>query len=302
MPDNFTVSVPASSANLGPGYDCLGLALNLRNKISLESASANSLEFKGLKILKHLQDIKKNLFFKVFHQTLDKLGKDQYNKACFKFSFNTQIPFTRGLGSSSAMIIAAIAAALKVAGQSINNDKILSHALSFEHHPDNITPACLGGFITAVVQNNKVIYNQTLLPNYLKAVVVIPNQYINTKQSRKALKSQYSLKDASFNIAHATLLTASLIKGDFKSLKLASRDKLHQDLRMQAMPKLFEVQQLALKSGALMSTLSGSGSTMFQLVFEQDAKKLATILAKTFVDCRVKILDFDNEGLIIHSI
>ena len=297
-PSFIEVRVPATSANLGPGFDCLGLALKLYNTVQVRPSDVDKVEFRGIRA-EYLKDLSKNLFVRIFNETYQKLTnqKPDAQKQHFKFTFLSNIPLTRGLGSSSATIIGALAVAHKAARVRIDKDEILSLALPYESHCDNIAPACLGGFVSGIVQDGRVQYVKQDLPNYIKAVVVIPDKMMNTKQNRKLLPSQYSTADCVFNVSRASFLTACFLKGDFKSLAKASQDKMHQDVRMGTYSALLEVQKLALKHGALMSTLSGSGSTMFQLVFEHDARRLARVLRQNFASFQVKILDFDNEGL-----
>ncbi len=289
------ISVPATSANMGPGFDTLGVALNLRNmvrikrsrffSISIKGEGANNFKLKG-----------NNLFVSIFNEHYRTLV-DKSEK--FRFSFYNHIPLSRGLGSSSAVIVSAISAAYAMAGVPLSKERLLNLALHYEHHPDNITPAVMGGFNVAVVENGRVYSLQKKMPKSLKAVVVIPNKPISTSHSRTRLPKKYPLSDVVFNLSRSSLLSAAIFEERWDLLKIASKDKLHQDIRMQAMPELFEVQRVALNNGALMSTLSGSGSTFFNMVHADDAKRLADLLKKRFTKFHIKIVDFDNEGVIV---
>jgi homoserine kinase len=135
------------------------------------------------------------------------------------------------------------------------------------------------------------------MPNYLKAVLVIPNRTISTNKSRSVLPDSYHKEEAIFSLSHAAYMTGLFMTESWDQLKIASRDKLHQDRRMSMMPELFRVQSLALENGALMSTLSGSGSTFFTLCYEDDAKKIAKVLQDTFSEFRVLVCDLDNYGV-----
>ncbi|BAF69534.1 homoserine kinase [Nitratiruptor sp. SB155-2] len=291
------ISVPATSANLGPGFDTLGLALDLRNivkikksrffSISIKGEGANNVRLKG-----------NNLFISIFNEHYRKLvGKTDK----FRFTFINKIPLSRGLGSSSAVIVSAIAAAYAMAGVAIPREKLLNLALIYEPHPDNITPAVMGGFNVAVVENNKVYSLKKEIPQSLKAVVVIPNRPISTAHSRTRLPKRFAMSDVVYNVSRSSLLTAAFFSENWEMLRVASMDKLHQDIRMRGLPELFELQKLALQKGALMSTLSGSGSTFFNLCYESKAKELAKVLKDRFAKYQVKILDFDNKGLIIEE-
>ena len=291
------ISVPATSANLGPGFDTLGVALGLRNSvkikkskffsISIRGEGSNSVRLKG-----------NNLFVSIFNEHYRALSDDIQK---FRFTFYNHIPLSRGLGSSSAVIVSAIAAAYSAAGVRISKEKLLNLALQYEPHPDNITPAVMGGFNVAVVENQKVYSLKKELPSYLKAVVAIPNRPISTAYSRKRLPKRYSVGDVVYNLSRSSLMSAAFFNEDWEMLRIASKDRLHQKLRMEALPELFELQKLALDNGALMSTLSGSGSTFFNMVYEDDAKRLEQLLKERFSDFRIKTLDFDNDGLIIEE-
>ena len=290
----MTVSVPATSANLGPGFDSLGLAIDLRNRVEFHPSRFFSLSIKG----EGENNVKlkgNNLFVSIFNDHYNRLTKKKQN---FKFTFYNQIPMSRGLGSSSAVIVSAIASAHEAAGIRVSRRRILNHALFYEPHPDNITPAVMGGFNVAAIEKNRVFSQKKHLPDYIKAVVVIPNKPISTSRSRTVLPRSYSKENAVFNLSHAALTTAAFFNEDWEMLKIATQDRFHQRARMKSLPDLFGVQKIAYESGALMSTLSGSGSTFFNMTYAEDAVMIANKLRMKFPEFEVKILDFDNDGLI----
>lgn len=291
------ISVPATSANLGPGFDTLGLALNLRNEVIIKPAKFHSVSLRGEGSNNpKLKD--NNMFistFNDFHQNLSN------NKQQFRFEFQNSVPLSRGLGSSSAVIISAIASAYAIEGIELHDKKLLNLALSYESHPDNITPAVMGGFTVSTIHENEVYFIKKDIPNTLKAVVVIPNRPISTNLSRKTLPYKYSKEDAIFNISHSSLLTAAFMTEDWRMLKKASKDRFHQYYRMKQMPELFAVQKVALRNGALMSTLSGSGSTFFNMVYNKDATRLVKKLEENFPHFRILVCDFDNNGIIVED-
>ncbi len=290
----MTVSVPATSANLGPGFDTLGLAVDLRNKVEFHPSRFFSLSIKG----EGENNVKlkgNNLFVSIFNDHYNRLTKKKQN---FRFTFYNQIPMSRGLGSSSAVIVSAIASAHEAAGIRVSKRRILNHALFYEPHPDNITPAVMGGFNVAAIEKNRVFSQKKHLPDYIKAVVVIPNKPISTSKSRTVLPRSYSKENAVFNLSHVALTTAAFFNEDWEMLRIASQDRFHQRVRMKTLPELFSVQKIAYESGALMSTLSGSGSTFFNMAYAEDAVMIANKLRMKFPDFEVKILDFDNDGLL----
>lgn len=286
------VSVPATSANLGPGFDTLGLAISLRNELRIKPARFTSISIKG----EGSQNPKlraDNFFVNIFTEFFQNLTGE---KEHFRFSFLNKIPISRGLGSSSAVIIGAIGAAYDAAQVPLPKEKLLNLAINYESHPDNITPAVMGGFNIAIVERNQVISSKKELPRYLKAVMVIPNKSISTNYSRTTLPKKYSRRDCVFNISRCSMLATAFFTEDWDLLKACSKDKIHQDYRMKALPALFEVQKLALENGALMSTLSGSGSSFFNMVHQDDAKRLQKALRERFPDFGVYTYDFDNTG------
>jgi len=291
------ISVPATSANLGPGFDTLGLALNIRNEVVIKPAKFHSVSLKGEGSNNpKLKD--NNMFiatFNDFHQNLSN------NKQQFRFEFQNAIPLSRGLGSSSAVIISAIASAYAIEKIELHDKKLLNLALSYESHPDNITPAVMGGFTVSTIHENEIYFIRKDIPNHLKAVVVIPNRPISTNLSRKTLPYKYSKEDAVFNISHSSLLTAAFMNEDYRMLKKASKDRFHQYYRMKQMPELFAVQKVALRNGALMSTLSGSGSTFFNMVYNKDVTRVVKKLEENFPHFKILVTDFDNNGIIVED-
>ncbi len=289
------ISVPATSANLGPGFDTLGLAISLHNQVIIKPSKFHSVSLKGEgsnnPILKD-----NNMFVAIFNDFYHNLTD---RKKHFRFEFNNEIPLSRGLGSSSAVIVSAIASAYAIEGIKIDKDKLLNLALAYENHPDNITPAVMGGFNVAVVQDNEVKYIKKNMPNSLNAIVIIPNRPMSTQLSRKTLPFKYSKEDTIFNISHSSLLTAAFISQNWEILKIASLDKIHQKYRMRQMPELFDVQKTLLKYGALMSTLSGSGSTLFSICYNQDTQRIEKEVKKKFPHFRVVSTSFDNDGICI---
>lgn len=287
------VSVPATSANLGPGFDCLGIAVNLKNQVIIKPSKFHSVSLKGEGANNPaLKD--NNMFISIFNDFYHNLS---HKKRHFRFEFFNEIPLSRGLGSSSAVIVSAIASAYAIEGIVLEKDKLLNLALAYENHPDNITPAVMGGFNVACVQDHEVKYINKSIPRSLKAVVVIPNRAISTVVSRKTLPFKYSKEDAVFNISHSSLLTAAFMSENWDMLKDASQDVFHQKYRMKHMPELFDVQKTALNAGALMSTLSGSGSTLFSIALNEDAKKVELALKNKFPHFKVLTIDFDNQGV-----
>jgi len=290
-----TISVPATSANLGPGFDSLGLALQLRNQVEFHASHFLSVSIKGEG--QNNPRLKgNNLFVSIFNDHYTRLTQSQQK---FKFTFYNQIPMSRGMGSSSAVIVSAIASAHEAAGVRVSKRRILNYALAYEPHPDNITPAVMGGFNAATLEKNKVFSQKKHLPDYLKAIIAVPSKPINTSRSRTLLPKSYSKENAIYNLSHTALTVAAFFNEDWEMLRLATQDRFHQKVRMKMLPELFLVQKTALENGALMSTLSGSGSSFFSMVYDEDASSLVNKLKQKFTDMDIKCLNFDNAGLMI---
>ena len=290
-------TVPATSANLGPGFDTLGLAIDLKNRVVIKRAKFFSISIKG-EGENNYRLKTNNKFISIFYEIYKEITNSRDN---FRFEFYNNIPLARGMGSSSAIIVSAIGAAYAMAKIVVPKEKILNKALIFENHPDNISPAVYGGFTVSIVDNGKVFVKRKEIPSYLKAVMVIPDRAMSTSLSRKALPKYYKMQDIVFNISHSSFLTAAFLSEDWEMLKRASKDRIHQKYRMENMRELFEVQKIALKNGALMSTLSGSGSSFFNLVYEEDAKRVRDSLKNSFPNFRVEIFDLDNVGFRIEK-
>lgn len=291
----MTIRIPATSANLGPGFDSLGLALGLYNNFTIKPSILQSIKIKGEgeNIPKLIKD---NNFIKIFKDTYTSLGGGEQN---FSFYLENNIPISRGLGSSSAVIVGAIACAYEMLGVKYSKEMIINKALKYEKHPDNITPAANGGFNTSMVKNNRVFFVKTKIPSDIKAVVAIPNKPISTKHSRKAIPKQINLNDAIFNLSRSSMLASIFSHKKWNLLKVASEDKIHQDRRMALLPSLFTLRKEAFKHGALMSTLSGSGSSFLNICYKDDSSKLAQVLGAKFSDFRILELEFDNNGISI---
>lgn len=291
------ISVPATSANLGPGFDSLGLSIDLRNEILIKPSNFLSLSTNGegsgnIKIRKN------QLFLDIFGTHYKRLSGKEDN---FRFEFLNRIPISRGLGSSSAVIVAAIASAYVAAGVHYTKREILNLALMYEKHPDNITPAVMGGFNVACVEDDKVYSKKRRLPDYLRAVLVVPNRTISTAKSRTTLPKVYSKEETIYSLSRSAYMTALFMTESWDLLRIASKDKLHQTRRMKMMPELFDVQKIALSNGALMSTLSGSGSTFFSLCYQDDSQKLSQALENKFTGFRVMTCNLDNNGVLVKS-
>jgi homoserine kinase len=286
------IRIPATSANLGPGFDSLGLAIKLYNYVTIRPYTCQSISIKGEGSKKPRLKVN-NVFVSIFTEVYQELLGQKDN---FRFEFENNIPFSRGLGSSSAVIVGAIASAYHMANIKVSKEKILNLALVYENHPDNIAPAVYGGFTTSIVDDGIVKSLKKELPKNIKAVMVIPDRAMSTAQSRTQLPKSYYMSDVIYNSSRVGLMSAAFFSEDWEMLKFVSRDKMHEHRRMKKMKELFEIRKIALQNGALMSTLSGSGSSFFSMAYEKDVQKLLKKLKESFESFRVESFDFDNIG------
>ncbi len=286
------IRIPATSANLGPGFDSLGLSISLYNYVTINPYTCQSISIKGYGSDKPRLKTN-NIFVSIFKEIYQELAGKKEN---FRFEFENNIPFSRGLGSSSAVIVGAIASAYHMADVKICKEIILNRALVYENHPDNIAPAVYGGFTTSIVVENIVKTLKKELPRNLKAVMVIPDRAMSTAHSRTQLPKSYYMSDVTFNSSRVGLMSASFFSENWEMLKYASWDRVHENRRIKKMKELFNVRKIALQNGALMSTLSGSGSSFFSLSYEKNAQHLKEKLKKAFPDFSVEVFDFDNIG------
>ncbi|MDD2383204.1 MAG: homoserine kinase [Sulfurospirillaceae bacterium] len=286
------IRIPATSANLGPGFDCLGLAIALYNSVCIKPSSYYSVSIKG-EGEQNVKLKKNNIFVSIFYEIYQELTGQ---KDPFRFEFDNQIPFSRGLGSSSAVIVGAIASAYEMAGIKASREVVLNKAIIYETHPDNIAPAVYGGFTSSVVEMGKVKTLRKELSSDIKVVMVIPDRSMSTAHSRTQLPKSYMMKNVVYNLSRASLLSAAFFSENWDFLRVASKDCMHEQKRMRQLKELFDVREVALANGALMSTLSGSGSSFFNLVRAEEAPKVANALKNAFEMFRIEEFEFDNSG------
>ena len=291
--------MPASTANLGPGFDVLGLALGLYNDIEVERTEGEmtlTVEGEGAERLQALGT--QNLVSRAVSGTLGKFGKQPTG---LRVRMLNRIPLSRGLGSSSAAAMGGVAAAAALAGVLLSTEELLDLALPFEGHPDNITPALLGGLTVATVVHGKVRCVKLPVPEALSAVAVIPEFHLATAKARRALPPTVPRADAVFNVGRVALLLAALQAGRLDLLREAVRDRLHQPYRAPLVPGMDEVLAEGEAAGALACFLSGAGPTLLALVAGNGAEVGQRMAARwkerANVIARALILPIDREGL-----
>ncbi|MBE6839477.1 MAG: homoserine kinase [Ruminococcus sp.] len=288
------IKIPATSANLGAGFDALGLALNYYNYVNMEeSDGVNIVSLDGTEI----PTGEDNLIYAS--------AKSLYEICGRKFTGLTieqtnSIPIARGLGSSSACIIAGLAGANRLMGDPLSLDELVNLSAQIEGHPDNTAPALLGGIVTAVFDGKVVHWVKQEVHTKLKFVVIIPDFELKTEKARECLPQDISFGDAVYNLSRAALFSASLLTGKYENLRTAVHDKLHQPHRMKLIPHAREVFDTAYSLDAYAMYLSGAGPSLMAIVDEENeffAGKLRFSLDRMGLGTwQVKELAIDNIG------
>ncbi len=297
------VRIPATTANLGSGFDCLGMALSLYLEIEMEKiAQGFVFEAKG-DGLDTLPSDESNLIYKAVSLVMDKAEISLANRG-IKITIKSDIPIARGLGSSAAAIIGGIVGASELYELNLSREEILHMAFILEGHFDNIVPALIGGLtISYRNQKGQIRWVKLDIPHNLKAVVGIPSFILSTEEMRKVLPKQVSLEDAVDNLSKSALLVNALQQSKWELIPEAMQDRLHQPFRLPFIKGAKNIFSEVQKSGLAGVALSGSGPTIISLVKEGLEKEIVKIMKKTFSDAElkssVKVLDPDTEGITI---
>lgn len=261
------VKVPASSANLGPGFDSLGMALSLFAWVSMAPASETRITLVGDNLDGVSQD-KTNLVYTVAQAVFEKAGVELPE---LDIGIRSDIPLTRGLGSSASAIVGALVAANTLIGNALTDDELFQMATALEKHPDNVGASLFGGIIAAAWDGSRAEYVRLEPPAGMDVLVAIPEFELSTKKARNVLPEQITMKDAVFNVTHASLLTAALATGRLDLLGHAMRDRLHQPYRAALIPGMERILREATEHGALGAVLSGAGPTLLLLTRSEES-------------------------------
>lgn len=259
MTTELTIFAPATSANLGPGFDCLGLALPFGNRFRVqraERASGHSYRFVGSD---EKLDEESNLFLLAAKQLA---VRAETRLPALDVVVAAGIPLSRGLGSSASAVVAGLLAGNRLLGDPLDREAILGLATEIEGHPDNVVPALLGGMTVAVKAGDRVVQAPLPLASALGLVAAIPAFTLSTKAARAALPAVVPFEDAVYNVGRTALLTAALVTGRHELLVDALGDRLHEPYRQAFVPGMREVVAAARTAGAFGVTLSGAGPTL----------------------------------------
>lgn len=253
----FSIKVPATSANLGPGFDALGLALDLWNESTFELADDFSVHIEG-EGKGRLAQSRKNMIIRAAQKLAERAGKELHP---FVVHCINHIPSGSGLGSSAAATLTGLLAANALTESMLSNDEILNLATEIEGHPDNVAPALMGGLVVSMMSDKKVVARKLPIAP-MHVTVVLPDFHFPTKQARNSLPKKVNMKDAVHNISRAVLVTEAFRTGDLDLLDEAMTDTLHQPYRLKLIPGAASAMEAAKEAGTTAVALSGAGPSL----------------------------------------
>lgn len=289
------IQVPATSANLGPGFDSLGVALTLRNEVWMEESDALSVTCKdGAAVPKD----ESNLIFRAAKRLYDRCGRHLPGLRIVQLN---GIPMARGLGSSSACIVAGLLGANRLLGGPLGRRELIDLAAAIEGHPDNTTPALEGGLTVSAVEAGHVYSVSLPVTGRIRFVLFIPPFELKTEKARSVLPPQYSRGDAVYNLSRAALMAASLFSGRVENLRAAVQDRIHQPYRAGLIAHRDDVFRISYELGSLGTYVSGAGPTIVAMAEADGAERLAAQAAARMerdgiAGWRTRVADADPHG------
>lgn len=296
------IKVPASTTNLGPGFDVLGMALNLYNTFEISESDKLEIDIEG-QGTESLSKDESNLVYQSAKALYDYLGE---KCPLFKIRIINDIPLARGLGSSGTAIIGGLMGANALCGNPLNIQQIINIATSIDGHPDNVSASILGGVVIASSTDDGVVYMRVIPPKPLKIVAVVPDFYLMTSDARRILPRTLDLSTAVFNLGRCSLLVGALMTGDYRLMSLVMDDKLHQPYRATLIPGIYDVFDSAKSVDENVAVaISGAGSTIVAFCPEENSFAVGQNMYKAFLKNNVKsivmILDIDTKGSIVND-
>ncbi len=309
-----SVKVPATSANLGPGFDCLGIALPIYNTVTIDETvlPGTGVEINILSqdenfddlIIDHIPTDENSIVYKAVELLYNSIGQTPSE---LKINIQTQIPVTRGLGSSAAVIVGALIAANHLLGEPADESAILSIATEIEGHPDNVTPAVVGGLVLSSMEDDgSILYRKIDWPEDWAITVCVPDVELATEISRSVLPENVPMQDAVFNTKRMGMLIQAIHTQDEELMKAALTDKLHQPYRAKLVPWMDEINQSIKHDDDIFGcVLSGAGSTVL-VISKQNAtdrvrSKISEVMTNLNVKAEIKTLKVENDGATIVS-
>lgn len=304
-----SVKVPATTANLGPGFDCLGLALPIYNTITVEETimpgtgvEINIIDETNEQDIISIPTDENNIVYKAIELLYNSIGQTPDE---LKITINTHIPIARGLGSSAAVVVGGLLAANKLLGSPADEAALLSIASEIEGHPDNVTPAIVGGFVLASLEEDgSVVYRKLPWPKDWKITVCIPDYELATDIARSVIPEEIPLKDAIFNLKRSAMLVEAVNSADKDLMKFALSDRLHQPYREKLVPGMKEIKEVLKHEDNVMGcVLSGAGPALLVVSYGNNLNKIKEIISKTWLDMGVKsqvyTLDIEENGAVV---
>jgi len=285
------VRVPASTSNLGAGYDTFGLALELFLSVTAMPSDDLEISYRGENPESVPLD-ETNLIYKSISSLYEKRG---LLTPALRLKIENPIPPGRGLGSSGAAIIAGLLIGNQLLGEPFSRDEILNIAIDFEGHPENVSASLLGGLTLAVKLDREHHIKRISVPQSLSGVLLIPELYISTEEARKLLPENIPHSDAVFNLQRTALLSYAFLTEDFSVLRHAVQDKLHQPYRKQLQPAYDAFEKAGYENGALGISVSGSGSAIIAFADSESVELVKTwqqIAKKEGISAKVLAIEF----------
>ncbi|MDR1168638.1 MAG: homoserine kinase [Heliobacteriaceae bacterium] len=290
-----SVKVPATSANIGPGFDCMGLALPIYNIVTVEETVLPGTGIDINILSGDLDDLsldqipldENSIIYKAIEVLYNSIGQTPSE---LRITVNTSIPLTKGLGSSSSVIVGGLIAANELLGRPADKAALLSIATEIEGHPDNVTPAIVGGLVIASQEDDgSVIYRKINWPDEWQITVCIPDFELSTDIARSVLPQEVPLKDAIFNVQRVGLFIEAVNAKDADLMKVALKDRLHQPYRTKLVPGLSEItENLRHEDNVLGCVLSGAGPSLLVFSHKNSLDKIKSIVRDTWSQMNVK--------------
>ncbi len=296
------IIVPATSANMGSGFDSIGIAFQKYNHLwFIEIEEGLEILINRKQKLKIPTD-KNNLIYKTMVGFYELIGKQMPGVRLIQEDY---IPLTRGLGSSAACIVAGLMAANDISGCNYSKEELAQIAAKIEGHPDNSNPALLGGMVVGALDKEEMRHVKLKMPENLSFAVMVPDFPVETEKSRRGLPYTVTRKDAIFNSSRAALLVASMITGNIDNLKMAMDDRLHQQYRLPLIPGMADIFKMADVFGSKGSYLSGAGPTLVSVLTDDTvsgfSEKMNGYLSTIPHKWTLEVLKPDLEGARIIS-
>ena len=297
MSRKATARIPASTTNLGPGFDVLGLALQLYSTVSLEiTGSSTEVIVSGVDVEK-IPSTPEHIAFQAVESIFQRSGVQQPKG--LKLTIANGIPAIRGLGGSGTAILGGLLTANVLCGNMFCLSEIVNFATAIEGHPDNVAASLYGGLVISVQEEEQIHAIQLVCDPALHVVLAIPEFTLSTQKARDILPKTVDFADAIYNISRSSLLVASIATGKLDMLPLAMKDKLHQPYRSTLIPGFNAVVEAATSAGALSIALSGAGPTIAAYCLnnmDQVGSRMQEVFNQHDIPCKIKVLSADLDG------